>query len=287
MSSQLSLDVYLSPAKPIPSQVPAFDEAGGEATWPASTSTLLSGSTDALLVDTLMTATEARDLSTWVSRHGKRLRNVYITHPHADHLFGLGQLLADFPQARGIALARSREAMAAQTSPEYLAVWNGFFPGQISKILCVPDALESDELELEGHVIRFVDVGRTDTDLSSVVHVPESNTVISGDVAYNGIHMWLAGSTPSSRKEWLVALDTVEALAPKTIIVGHKNASAPDDDAARILDETRSYLSDFDDAAAASDSPRELVERMLVTQGWRGNPYTLWLAAGDLLGSAG
>src|ERR1700710_2939947 len=99
MTTELRLDVHLSPAKPIPSRIPAFDAAGGTATWPASTSTLVLGRSSALLVDTLMTAAEATALSAWVAAHGTRLQHVYITHPHADHLFGLGRILADFPDA--------------------------------------------------------------------------------------------------------------------------------------------------------------------------------------------
>jgi glyoxylase-like metal-dependent hydrolase (beta-lactamase superfamily II) len=255
MSNELSIDVFLSPPKPIPSRVPAFDLAGGTATWPASTSTLITGSSQALLVDTLMTVAEARDLSAWVGDHRQELRDVYITHPHADHLFGLGTILSDFPGARGITLARLTEAMAGQLAPGYLEVWNGFFPGQIAEDLRVPESLDGEQVEVDGHVVRFVEVGHTDTQVSSVVHIPDLAAVVSGDVAYNGIHMWMAGSTPASRQEWLDALDALEALAPQTIIVGHKDPSAPDDDAARILDETRRYLADFDEAATRSGSP--------------------------------
>jgi glyoxylase-like metal-dependent hydrolase (beta-lactamase superfamily II) len=287
MSNELTLDVYLSPAKPIPSKVPPFTEAGGHATWPASTSTLILGSSESLLVDTLMTAREAHDLSAWVAAHDQTLRQVYITHPHADHLFGLGQILADFPDARGITLEHLAEPMAVQTSEGYLAVWSAFFPGQISDDLRVPDALEGDEVELEGHHVRFIDVGQTDTEPSSIVHVPDLATVVSGDVAYNGIHVWMAGSTPARRAHWMQALDQVEELAPKTIVVGHKDPSAPDDDATRILDETRRYITDFDEAVASSGSPEELVDRMLAKHGKLGNPYTLWLAAWDQLGPDG
>lgn len=287
MSSALTLDIYLSAAKPIPSLVPAFDATGQHATWPASTSTLVSGLSGALLVDTLMTTSEAAGLSAWVGRHEAQLRNVYITHPHADHLFGLGRILADFPSARGVTLASLSAAAAEQTSRGYLAVWETFFPGQIPNDLRVPEALHGDTLDLDGHVVRFIDVGGTDTDQSSVVHIPDLAAVISGDVAYNGIHMWMAGSTPSGRASWMTALDSLEALRPRTIIVGHKDPTAPDDDAIRILDETRRYLADFDDAVAASGSPQDLVDRMLAAHRQLGNPYTLWLAAWDLLGQTG
>ena len=55
----MQIDILNVAAKPIPSQVPAFTEAGGQATWPSSTATLISGDTEALLVDAPMT--QARD----------------------------------------------------------------------------------------------------------------------------------------------------------------------------------------------------------------------------------
>lgn len=74
--------------------------------------------------------------------------------------------------------------------------------------------LDGDSLTIDGAVIRFVPAGQTDTDLSSVAHVPDSATVVAGDVAYNGVHMWMYQSTPHSRASWLHALDIVESLSP-------------------------------------------------------------------------
>jgi hypothetical protein len=60
--SQVSLnyDVFAAGPKPIPSQIPGFEEAVGQATWPPSTSTLIWGDDGGgLLVDCLITTTEA------------------------------------------------------------------------------------------------------------------------------------------------------------------------------------------------------------------------------------
>ena len=279
MSTAPTVKVFLSPAKPIPSQVSAFDAAGLVATWPPTTSTLISSGPESLLVDALMTKEESQQLAGWVGLQATDLRAVYVTHPHADHLFGLAAILDDNPEARAITLRRLVPFMAEQTSEAYLKVWSGFFPDQIADRLPLPQALDGDTFDLAGAVIRFVDVGQTDTEPSSVVHVPEGEYVIAGDVAYNGIHMWMAGSTDESRRRWLEALDVIEALKPRHIITGHADPAAPDHDAARILDESREYLSSYDTCARESGSPEELVARMMKTHGNLGNPYTLWLAA--------
>jgi hypothetical protein len=111
------------------------------------------------------------------------------------------------------------------------------------------------------------------------VHVPERQTICSGDIVYNNIHMWLWNSTPESRKTWLASLDAVAAFTPSTIITGHRDPDAPDNDASRVLDQSRRYIEDFEQAVARYDTPRELVEAMLAKYPTYGNRYTLFLAA--------
>jgi glyoxylase-like metal-dependent hydrolase (beta-lactamase superfamily II) len=129
-------------------------------------------------------------------------------------------------------------------------------------------------------------IGTTDTGHSSVVHVPALGLVVSGDVVYNQTHMWLSGSTPDSRANWLRALDAVAALEAETVIAGHRNPQAPDDDARRQVSECRRYIVDFEAALSASSTPGELIGRMTQAHPDLANPYTLWVAAYDQLGGA-
>src|SRR5262245_23618438 len=67
----LDFDVFVVDPKPIPSALPAFDAAVGPATWPPSTSTLISADDGALLVDCLITEQEGQDLAAWVASHDR------------------------------------------------------------------------------------------------------------------------------------------------------------------------------------------------------------------------
>src|SRR5262249_20975620 len=231
----LDFDVFVVDPKPIPGAVPGFEEAVGQATWPPSTSTLISDDGGALLVDCLITEQEARDLAAWVKAHHCQPGYVYITHPHADHFLGLPQILAAFPEARPVAMAESIPAMQEQISPEYMQVWSGFFPGQLTSKPVAPAPLAGTTVPVGGSVATLIPVGTTDTGHSSVVHVPGLSLVISGDAVYNQTHMWLRRSTPDSRASWARALDAVAALEADTLIAGHRNPLAADDDARRQI----------------------------------------------------
>jgi glyoxylase-like metal-dependent hydrolase (beta-lactamase superfamily II) len=279
----LDFDVFVVDPKPIPSAVPGFEAAVGPATWPPSTATLIRDDDRALLVDCLITEQEGRQLAAWVTSRDAELGYVYITHPHADHFYGLPEILAAFPNARPVALAESIPAMQEQISPGYQQVWNGFFPGQLTARPVAPAPLEGITVPVGNSAATVIPVGTTDTGHSSVVHVPGLSLVVSGDVVYNQTHMWLRGSTPDSRASWLRALDAVAELEAGTLIAGHRHPLAADDDARRQIGESRRYITDFEAALDRSSAPAALIDQMTAAYPDLANPYTLWVAAYDLL----
>ena len=280
----LDFSVFAVDPKPIPSAVPGFEQAVGAATWPPTTSTLITDDDGALLVDCLITKQESRDLAAWAKSRSPEVGYVYITHPHADHFYGLPEILAAFPNAKPVALAESISAMEEQISPGYLQVWNGFFPGQLTSEPVAPGPLEGTTVPVGSSTATVIPVGTTDTGHSSVVHIPGLGLAVSGDVVYNQTHMWLRGSTPDSRASWFKALDTVAALEADTLIAGHRHPQAEDDDARRQIAESRRYIADFETALEGSSTPAELIDRMMSSYQNLANPYTLWVAAYDQLG---
>jgi glyoxylase-like metal-dependent hydrolase (beta-lactamase superfamily II) len=165
------------------------------------------------------------------------------------------------------------------SNPEIMSFWNAIFPGQIPEHPILPDPLDGDVIDLEGNELRIIDVGQADTAPSTIVHVPSLDAVISGDVAYNGTHQWLAETDHEKRMRWIASVEQIEELNPKIVVAGHKRPEARDDDPAAILGSTKTYIRDFNRSLAESDSAQELVDKMMVLHGDLGNPYTLWTAA--------
>ena len=277
MSSPLHLDVFVAPYKPIVGLIPPMSE--GQATWPATAVSLISGERDAVLIDALITREEAERVVDWIRATGKNLTTIYITHGHGDHFFGLNTILAAFPNARAVTAAAVVPEAEGQLSPELMGFWNAVFPGQIPEHPIVPDALEGNVIDLEGRELRILTVGQSDAPTTTIVHVPSLDAVVAGDVAYNGIHQWLAQTDHEKRMQWIASVEKIEALEPKIVVASHKRPDARDDDPAGILGNTKTYIRHFDRSLSESRSAQELVDRMMVLHGSLGNPYTLWTAA--------
>ena len=277
----LTWNTFVAPAAPIASDSLAPGQS--RRTWSPISATLISGERDAVLVDPLMTFEQGHALADWVAATGKNLTTVYITHGHGDHWFGLSVTRERFPRVRAVAMPTVVESMRLQASPESLArFWNPLFPGQIPQGVAVAEPLEGSSFELEGDELIAIEVGHTDTDNTTVLHVPAIGLVVAGDVAYNDVHLYLAESDRQKRQEWIHALDTIESLHPDVVVAGHKRAERADHP--RIVEETRQYIRDFDRIAETASTSRELYDQVMAVYPDRVNPDALWISARALKG---
>ena len=276
LPSMLTWDVFVAP--PEPTVTDDLPPGALQRLWSPISATLISGDRDAVLVDTLLTVGQARDLADWVGTHGKNLTSIYVTHGHGDHWFGLSVILDRFPHARAFAVPAVIEQMRQWSTPEVLAsFWNSRFPGQIPDHIVLADPLPNHTIDLEGHDLVAVELGHTDTDKTTCLHVPAFGLVIAGDAAYNDVHLYLAESSQEGRRDWIAALDTIESLHPQAVIAGHKRADRYDDPG--IIEETRQYIRDFDRIAQITKTARELYEQVLALYPDRVNPGALWSSA--------
>lgn len=246
--------------------------------WVANTTTLFWGERDAVLVDTFLSDAQTSVLADFIESKGRTLRSIYLTHAHPDHFFGLTKLLQRFPQARAIARPNVVDAMRANSSPEVLeSNWKRRFPNLVPDTLTIAQVLEDDRFELEGHDFRVIDLGHTDTDDTTGLHVPSLDLVVSGDAVYNEVHPFLVETDRTGRKAWLAALDRIEALRPKIVIVGHGPLTP--DNSPRHIGATRQYIEDFDRLEGETTTAQQLYDAMIALYPERVNPGSLWGSA--------
>jgi glyoxylase-like metal-dependent hydrolase (beta-lactamase superfamily II) len=268
-AADLRAEVFIGPFLP-------FEQ--GKGTFAATTSTLVCGSSEAVLIDAQHIRSDVAALGDLIERTGRRLTTIYATHGHADHWYGAGELVARFPEARVVATPPVVEYIhqAAEVEGQQ---WAAMFGDRVAKPTVVPEQLDGPTLELEGHELQIVEVGQGDIRPSTVVHIPAIETVVAGDVVYNQIHAMLGLSGPSGWERWLQSLDAIEKLSARMIVAGHRKPESSDYDASRMLDETRSYISDFAEGAQRLDSAEELVKLMKSKYPDFGNRWTLHFSA--------
>ena len=92
-------------------------------------------------------------------------------------------------KARAVALPELVPLLAEQATPEWMQIWNSFFPDQLFEKPTVPVALDKPELDVEGHTLPVLKLGQSDVADSTPVHVRDLDALLPGDVIYNDIQV--------------------------------------------------------------------------------------------------
>lgn len=277
--AELTYDVYVCDGVPR-ARTDRLPDGGPIVSSPLA-STLIIGERDAVLVDPPFTREQTHQVGDWVERYGRRLTHIYATHGHGDHWFGTGELLKRFPGAIPYATEGTIGIMRRNVEGRDW-FWDVDFPGLIPETPLVYQPVPADGFTLEGHRIEAVEVGHTDTDDTTVLHVPSIGLIVGGDVVYNGVHQMLLETPGGGFESWLAALDVLESLNPRSVVAGHKNRDLPDDPA--VIDQTRQYLRDAQRLLAEKPTPREFYDEIVARYPDRLNVGPVWYGAHGLLG---
>jgi len=264
--TDINLDVYTCEAFELPN--------GG--TFSPTTSTLITGATQAVLVDTQYREPDVEEVIRRIEASDKTLTTIFITHGHFDHYFGLEMLLTHYPYARAVASPSVAAYIARNNSAERDSA-AAFFGGQALDNTMIPEPLDGGVLRLDDAELPVIDLEQADIAPTSIVHIPAIDAVIAGDAIYNGVNPFLAASGPADWPKWVASVDAVAALNPKTVVAGHKSLTRGNE--AACIGETRDYLEKFIDFFDTSSDSRELVRRMKELYPDHVNPSALVMSA--------
>jgi len=243
------------------------------------TSTLISGRTEAILVDAQFRISDARKLADRVGATGRRLKAIIVTHPHPDHYFGLGTLLDRFPGTPVyISAAGARDF--AEHAKAKIAQWTPIYGAEVPRAVPTPQPLPSERFTVDGQAVEVIADLQGDELVrsNSVLWVPSLRAPIAGDVVFLETHVWLAESNTQTRQAWLASLRRLSALRPEIVVPGHKrSADLPNDPAS--LRFTAQYIEDFEAAQAVATNADSLMAAVHRKYPNLGLPIILTLAA--------
>ncbi|SFJ48465.1 Glyoxylase, beta-lactamase superfamily II [Bosea sp. OK403] len=210
---------------------------------------LVSGATEAVLIDGGFTLSDGRALADAIKATGKRLTTIYISQSDPDYYFSLGPIKAAFPAARVIAASATVEAIKGSVEKK-LAVWgpqlkeNG--PQTLAEAV-MPEAFDGKTLTVDGESIEIVDAEGLPN--RRYLWVPSLKAVFGGVLIFSGVHVWTADSNGAElRAAWVRNLDLIAARRPAIVVAGHMTADARTDLSG--VEHTKAYLLAFEEELA-------------------------------------
>jgi cyclase len=198
--------------------------------WGWSNAGLVVGDGASLLVDTLfdLELTAEMLVSMSATTRAAPISTVVNTHANGDHCYG-NQLLAG---TEIVASTATAEEMA-DVPPSTLAALNAA-PGELGELFRrffgafhfdgiepTPPTRTFDgrlELDVGGRIVELIEVGPAHTRGDTIVHVPQTRTVFTGDILFiNGTPIVWAG--PLSN--WIAACDLMLGMDVDVVVPGH------------------------------------------------------------------
>ncbi|HST01345.1 MAG TPA: MBL fold metallo-hydrolase [Usitatibacter sp.] len=212
------------------------------------TSTVVYGPTEALLVDAQFNYEEAGRLADEIDHLGRRLTTIFITHPDPDHYVGLAVLQKRFPGARILMTDTARSHYRMHIQEIRMQYSKGSRRAETPPAEPIAQALSGKTLVVDGQrveVIADLQGDVADMPANSAIWVPSLRLLVAGDLAFEQVHPYLDESTPKGRAAWAADVRRLEDLRPAVVVAGHKR-DAGDPDSPGVLEDTSTYVMEFD-----------------------------------------
>lgn len=224
------------------------------------TSVLVSGETEAIVVDAAFTRADGHRIAAELLDSGKRLTTVIVTAGDPDFYFGAEVIADAFPDATFLAPADVIDHIEHSYAGK-LQAW-AHLGSNLPTRLVEFAVLTEPTVPVDGTPIEVRRGSELLGDRAWYLFEPDSRSLIGGVLLFEGLHVWTADSaTPELRAEWIRVLDELEALDPAFVVAGHRIAGGPTDLTA--ITQTRAYLEQFEqiisESANAADAEASLL----------------------------
>ena len=221
-----------------------------------SNSYLIGANSEAILFDVSMLHSDAQRVADGITKSGRALKTVMVSHAHPDHFLGLDVITERFPDVRVVSTQNVATDIRTD-GPWMFSMLRDKLGSEGPTRLVIPDPLTEPDLTIEGVRLEVVEFGEGESKHMATVYIPTLKALLSADLVYNQAHLYLQEKHLES---WLVRLDELETYANNrvtTIHPGHGRAAGLE-----LIGQTRVYLQDFAEAVR-SGNRKEVEEAML------------------------
>jgi len=213
-----------------------------------SNSHILIGENEAVLIDAQFSTEEGRKVAELIKITGKKLSKIIITHPHPDHYYGLEVLGIEFSDAE---ITGGPQTIAGvRNTTKY---WTGTEgePRTFGKMTVLDNkGFKHEDVDITYRIFRDGESVE-----NTVIYLPSSKTLFVGDLASNGVHMWIGESNVGN---WLEQLRNIRSIGSiTTVYPGHGPVGSTD-----ILDQAEEYLLSFKESVNNSKTIDEAIKKM-------------------------
>ncbi len=221
-------------------------------------SVLVTGKSEAALIDAQFTLSDAHEVVAKILRSGKKLTTIYISHGDPDYYFGLEVIKQAFPEAKVYATEETLKYIKSSVQKK-LDYWGPKLGSNGPSTVVFPELLKGDSFTVDGEEIKIM--GLDNHPERTYVWIPSIKSVVGGVPVYSNVHLWIADAgTTEKRQKWISILDGITALKPKVVIPGHATIDAPKTiEAIRF---SRDYLRTYEQELTKVDNAKDLIAIM-------------------------
>jgi hypothetical protein len=220
-------------------------------------STIVSGKTDAILIDAQFTLADAEKVAGEIKKSGKKLITIYVSHTDPDFYFGLEVFKKYFPEVTAYATPATVESIKA-TAQKKLDVWGERLGKAITTNIVLPQVLKGNSIDLEGQKLEII--GLDEFPAKTFIWIPSIKAVVGGiNVFGTTFNLWMADAqTAEARNQWINVLDKIETLHPAIVIPAHASSQSPFDLSA--VKHTKSYIEFYEEALKTNKTSDALIK---------------------------
>lgn len=203
---------------------------------------LVTGETEALLVDAGFTRADGHRLVAAILDSCKTLTTVFVSHADPDYYFGLEAIADAFPDAALVATPLVIEHIRASYEGK-LKAWASLGANLPTRLVEL-SPLTTDALTVDGQLLELRGGSALLPDRHYLWNA-DHRAILGGVLVFQQEHVWTADTaTVDLRTAWIELLNEMQALQPVLVVPGHRLPGTATDSSA--LDYTRNYLQTFE-----------------------------------------